>query len=438
MKERSTSESDLLTALVQREGGFASSIQTEWTDGDEPPLIVATIKLGDASGLRSGISISLDTRPPIYGSGIGLGLEDATIPALAESIERYSTAIFYEDQFTWSSSDSLHERVLDLDTIPKCSETERRDPHCLLSLPSKCDPIRWVKGLSLHDGEPILVPVVMVYSYAGWRSTQERFWLPISTGCAAHRSYQNAVLSALCEVIERDAISVVWLQQLPLPRIVVDEVGPLTAPYWALFERASSDIEYHFFDATSDAGVPTVYGVQISRHHPHARTIVACATALTFDEAIAKVMKDFATLKRAFVSKRAVPLDTRTFTGLLDGATYMASPERAAAFDFLLNSVRSVSLRYLSSQRQPLKSLSEILNHLKALKMQAIAVDLTTDEAIRSGLRVVRVLIPELQPLSLHTAAQFLAHSRLYTAPGRMGYVAKDEPSLNKWPQPFA
>ncbi len=430
----------LRSVLAQQTSGFIKSLNTCWTDADEPSLAIATATIGGTgqvfNGQQGRCAVKLGSR--LHGSGVGVSIEDAVTPALAEAMERYATANFYEEQSIWSTAYSLNERMLDLATVPQCSETERANPHCSLCLPSKSETIRWVKGLSLHDCEPTLVPTIMVYSNAGWRVPQERFWLPISTGCAAHRSYEEAVIKAICEVVERDAISLVWLQQLALPRIVVESPGPVAAPFWDAYQRSSADIEYHFFDATTDVGLPTIYGVQVSQHHRFARTTVACATALSFDEAIAKVLKDFAAIKPAFVSARSLPIDTFAFTNLLDGASYTARPENAHAFEFLLRSRVSVPLSQLSAAEPKLRTLSDVLCRLVSLGMQAIAVDLTPDEAFRVGLRVVRVLIPELHPFSIHRAVQYRAHPRLYTAPASMGYTVHTEKELNWWPQPFA
>ena len=410
-------------------------MQVTWTDADEPFCMVASAKAAGGSSHSTGSRRVM----PIHGAGLGRGVDEATVRAFAETIERYSAATFHEEQFLWQAADKLEERALDLATIPYCSEKERRNPRCSLQVASKTDPIRWVRGISLHDGKEILVPAVMVYSHAGWRGPQERFWLPISTGCAAHTSYNKAVISAICEVVERDAISLVWLQQLALPRLALDFSAPgALERFWELHRGGGPDIEYHFFDATTDVGLPTVYGVQVSHHHRFARNIVACATALTVEEALLKTMEDLVGFKRAFTVERTVPPETDAFTGLLDGATYMGRPEHSEAFAFLLRSPRTVSLRELCQSLQPPKSLRELLRFLDSQRMQVIAVDLTTDEARRAGLCVVRVMIPELQPLSLHTAAQYLGHPRLYHAPRRMGFPVRAEADLNRWPQPFA
>jgi ribosomal protein S12 methylthiotransferase accessory factor len=51
---------------------------------------------------------------------------------------------------------------------------------------------------------------------------------------------------------------------------------------------------------------------------------------------------------------------------------------------------------------------------------------------------VVRVLIPQLMPLSFTYRARYLAHPRLYTAQARMGYPVLSADEINPQPQPFA
>jgi ribosomal protein S12 methylthiotransferase accessory factor len=82
--------------------------------------------------------------------------------------------------------------------------------------------------------------------------------------------------------------------------------------------------------------------------------------------------------------------------------------------------------------------LQLVLDQLARNHFEVYAVDLSTDEALNSGMRVVRVVIPGLQPFSFHYRAQYKGHARLYDAPRRMGYTARREEQLNEWPQPFA
>jgi ribosomal protein S12 methylthiotransferase accessory factor len=88
--------------------------------------------------------------------------------------------------------------------------------------------------------------------------------------------------------------------------------------------------------------------------------------------------------------------------------------------------------------RSAAEQLRFLLRMLQAHQLEAYAVDITADEALRCGVRVVRVVIPGLQPLSFNYCARYLGHQRLYDAPARMGYHTYAEDELNHWPQPFA
>ncbi|MGH9914875.1 MAG: YcaO-like family protein, partial [Pyrinomonadaceae bacterium] len=296
------------------------------------------------------------------------------------------------------------------------------------------------QGLSLLDGRLVYLPVVMVYLYAGFVSREERIWLPITTGCAGHTSFERALLSAILEVIERDAISITWLQQLPLPRIEIDNVSPELAPYWKCGLRSSKELEYFFFDATTDLGISTIYGLQVSKANKRLTTLVSCSTSMDPGAAVIKVMRDMAACRIAFRQPRPTPEKWEDFTDIFHGASYMARSDQAHAFEFLLDSGRK---RFLSEivtlqSNDEKQALQMVLERFRRRRMDVYAVDLSTDEALRCGVRVVRVIIPGLQPLSFHHRARYLGHSRLYEMPKQMGFPVHREDQLNRWPQPFA
>jgi ribosomal protein S12 methylthiotransferase accessory factor len=289
----------------------------------------------------------------------------------------------------------------------------------------------------LLDGRLVWMPALMVYMHIHYRSIGERIWLPISTGSAAHVSYERALLSAICEVIERDAISIVWLQKLGLPRIELDTRLEELEPYLA--RERNTTIQHLFFDATTDLGVPTVYALQLS---PHAElsTLVMCSTELDPVMAIQKVTREAASSRIAFRVNYDVPESWDDFHDVMHGAKYMGRPENVQAFDFLLKSPaqRRLSDMPRINSGDSREDLRRLLASLRRRGIEVFAVDLTSDEAARAGLRVVRATIPTLQPLSFSYRARFLGHPRLYDLPRQMGYPVRSEGELNVYPQPFA
>jgi ribosomal protein S12 methylthiotransferase accessory factor len=381
---------------------------------------------------------SLSFTGPVNAHGAGLSAFEADVPAIAEALERYCSLIYSEHHFTTAMALDLGNECLDLDTVATVSATEAAHPKCPIKKPSQLDSIRWVRGVSLTEGRPIYIPAVMVYSRLQAQLPGERFWLPISTGCAAHTTLDQAIRSGLFEVAERDALSLTWLQKLPLPQIIIDQVSEELNPYLKSYERSSVDMEFRFYDATTDIGIPAVYGIRLAPARLAAYTAVACSAASTISRAIAKVMRDLVSIGQNFEQPRKIPESLDDFTQMLHGATYMARSEHAHAFDFLLNNGKRVSLRECEDRVADMNSLPRILASFRKKGFSVLAVDLTTAEARKVGMIVVRVIVPALQPLSFNYTAQYKGHTRLYAAPIAMGYKAYNEENLNQWPQPFA
>lgn len=407
-------------------------------EGDEPRVAVQTVLFGGLGHIWPNLkSISRDS---LSGAGTGLDNEQALVPALGEGVERYCASVHTEQQCILSTAADLGQQALDLDTIPRCSSAELSHPKCHLVAPDKNAPIRWVRGISLLDGRYVYLPFVMVYLYPTSLAPAEKFYYPISTGCASHLSIERALLNAILEVVERDAISITWLQKLTLPRIEIDHLPSPLDKYWQLYQRSSGELQYFFFDATSDIGIPTVYGVQVSPAHPETTTLVNCSTALSPVEALVKIFRDTAACRAHFRNAPSVPESWDDFVGTSHGAAYMARREQAHAFDFLLQSPCTTPLsrmRCFASQGEK-QDLQMILEIFRSKGLDVYAFELSTDEALRAGMRVVRVVIPSLQPIGFHYRARYLGHHRLYAAPRNMGYPVLPESQVNHWPQPFA
>ena len=102
---------------------------------------------------------------------------------------------------------------------------------------------------------------------------------PESTGFAAGSDYESAILSGLCEVIERDSLALWWLHQLPTPRI---DLGAWHAGVMReLLDRAERvGLDTQLFDLTSDLGVPVVGLVQTCRRGwPRVVAMGVCRTS---------------------------------------------------------------------------------------------------------------------------------------------------------------
>jgi ribosomal protein S12 methylthiotransferase accessory factor len=379
-------------------------------------------------------------RSSLRGTSSGPTSQERNVRAHSEALERYCTSMFSEGQFVIATAAELGSEALDLDSIPKCSRTELAHPKCPLIIADKTQPIRWVRGISLLDGRPIYLPAVMVFTRASFINSSERFWTPITTGCASHVSYEQALVAATCEVIERDALSIVWLQRLSLPKVLIDDLPEELALLWTFYQRSSHDIDYLLFDATTDIGVPTIYGLRRALWNKHLTSVVACSTSLNPIAAIRKVMHELTAFPLALERVKDLPQSLDDFRNVSHGATYMAQYKHEHAFRFLVDTPHSRPLSEITSSASDSDktALENVIHRFRTKHLDLYAVDLSTDEALRLGMRAVRVIAPGLQPLGFQYRARYLGHPRVYEAPKQMGYPVYSEPDLNAWPQPFA
>jgi ribosomal protein S12 methylthiotransferase accessory factor len=376
--------------------------------------------------------------------GLGSSLDDpvtASTVALAEAAERYAgKAPGLDVACRLARAAELDGPVVDLRRLPRCSASEYATPGCRVRPFDADSVIHWSRGIELGSGAPMWVPSVMAVYGLHNRTPGERFWVGISTGYAVHTDPLVALCSAICEVVERDIIEILWQQQLPLPPVAARE---LTASCGTMLRWAEDHfIRVVLFDATTDMGVPTAYCLLIAEHNARARHAVSCATGVTLGDAAEKCVRDAVSFSDHFggmPDPDTIKMDRRDFTAIDDGQRYMGLAEHAPAFDFLLDGYEDRGPHERPALPQnPEDRLSSLIDTVTDKGMQAIAVDRTTSELAAAGLTAVCVVIPDLQPMTLKPLAQFRAHPRLYLAPTLMGYRALPEADLNPWPQPFA
>jgi len=426
--------------LVSAQGGLIENLSKISPIGHPYQVYGAT--LGELGKIHTNIdrSASRASAVEIGGSGGGTDPELARGIAAVEAIERHANSAL-PSNLLWSDGSDLEGAVFDIGSLPTCSEQELASPHCPVLPYAAGSKIRWTRGWSLTAGVPVWVPASLVWLHGQALTPNERFTLPISTGAAAHSSIEAAVRNGIREVVERDAIALAWLQQLELPEIIVD--GSDNEIDSQLMAASDEGRTYRFFDATTDLGIPTVYCVETDACSSALRNVVMCDTNPDFRESVRKILRELAASRLGLATYRFSSENPFEFTTVYDGALHMGRAERADAFEFLLHRREPKQKVHLDNLpvrvfESAIDELGFLLHQLAVHGMEVTVVDITTREAELAGIVVVKVVIPELMPLSFVHAARFLAHSRLYDAPVAMGYRHRSTETINPHPQPFA
>ena len=379
--------------------------------------------------------------------GAGLTREGAYRAALGEAVERYCSSAFFKEDLIFGTYAEIQRggRAIGPGDIALFHPAQREHIH--YSWFTESTKLCWRLGRSLTHGDPVYVPASLVHVpyYGFYRDEGEESIGPgISTGQASGYSEDAALLSGLYEVIERDAVSILWLNRLPVPKIDVASSPALAAIVAEHFER--DGIECTLFDMTLDIAVPSVFALMIDRTGPTPMICTGGATHSNPEHAAEKALVEAAqTLQWArYLGKRDAPFiiepDYANIDDFEKHVYLYGYGNRLRSFDFLIDSARTVALDSLpgAAYDSTADELRGVRTRVEARGYEVLAVDLTTVDVAECGFSVAKVLVPQLQQLEGDHRHRFLGGPRIYDVPPLLGYPAiRDPRGLNPEPHPY-
>jgi ribosomal protein S12 methylthiotransferase accessory factor len=305
--------------------------------------------------------------------------------------------------------------------------------------------IRWVRGFSLQDGGEAWLPAQLVYlPVASPDADEELIAYATSSGVACAATPEEAVLSALLELIERDAFMLAWRNRLSLPRLDWSDDRHLSRLDDRYFARTG--LRYSAVDLSVFFGVPAALGVVHGASGElgalgvgagcGSSIEVAWRKALAEAFAVHSHVRDALYERPDLLGRRAAEI--RSFD---DHIFFYGSEERASAASFLDSSNELRSTREIESLEGAhlCAVIGDVVRRLDARGVASYAVDVTAPDVREAGVAVVRVVCPELCALDVVDTARFLGGSRLYRASFEHGLVSQpfELHDLNPDPHPF-
>jgi ribosomal protein S12 methylthiotransferase accessory factor len=301
--------------------------------------------------------------------------------------------------------------------------------------------VRWTRGAEVSTSAPAYLPAQLVYLMADGSepSADTPIGYATSSGTACAPSADEAVLSALLELVERDAVMIAWYTRWSPRRL--EWRGD---PHLAAVERryfASTGLQYLCLDLTEIHGIPTVLSVVQGRDVGLA---VGAASAWRPQDAWLKAMREaFATFAWADrlrqISPPIPPGRLHLVETFADHIRFYADPANRRLASFLWQNAESREIKELPcSTGTPLRQVEAITQKLGEIGARAYAVDLTTPDVRRAGVQVWKTISPELQPLDVGYGRRFLGATRLHAMAARLtGRDVSSPADLNHWPHPF-
>ena len=213
--------------------------------------------------------------------------EGAVLRAIAEAVERFAHGSDIRiDAF--GTADVGPTRVFDAVT---CQQRSFLDERGFVAYdPTAAHP--WVRAESLASGKPTYVLADTVY----YPATEEQLGRPlvsdaIASGTAAHFDRGEAIRRGLLEVIERDALAVMWWSKRPVTALPLELASPDIQQRIAEWEQRGR--EFRLIDLTTDS-VPVVLALSRADSYPY--VTAGCAAATTYAAAIEKAYLESETI----------------------------------------------------------------------------------------------------------------------------------------------
>jgi len=371
----------------------------------------------------------------------------AIAKAVGEAVERYCGAIYDLDELPLYTRADAPFPCVDPALFAHYNAEQYASPGFPFVLFDDNTPVRWVRGFDALTGEPFFVPAAKVYvPYTYYLGTGDTpICQPISTGLACHMSPAEAAISGICEVIERDAVTMMWQAMMSPPHVRVETLSDTNYDLVERFERTGARVT--MFDLTTDVGVPTILSVVRYASAEQPALVVAASTALDPEEAVRKSLEELAHTRRYSQQinlklPRVVPDPPayESVTGQISHLNYWCDPSNLDQANFLFASKKRVDFDELPhlATGNPQRDLDVIARAVDTTGCRVLLVDLTTTDVRELGFSVVRAIVPGFHPLALGFANRARGGRRLYEVPQKLGQKGiTRESGENPIPHPY-
>jgi ribosomal protein S12 methylthiotransferase accessory factor len=206
-------------------------------------------RLGNITGLdRIGIPVVVAVRPNSrsvsVSQGKGLDVFQAMTSALMEAIEGFHAEEVGEG---WRATyrELAHDRVV-VDPATLSSTGRSFDPDA---------PISWLEGFDLLQQEPCWLPTEIIHT--DYTRPLDGYFLAGSNGLASGNHLVEAISSAVCELIERDAIALWSASGIRLRARRALDIASVDDPDCRalLAKYAAAGINVRIWNVTTDVGI---------------------------------------------------------------------------------------------------------------------------------------------------------------------------------------
>ncbi len=403
---------------------------------------------------------------PICGGSAFDDPAQARRAAIGEAVERYcaGTSRWAHPVFAcYRELAGSGEHAIDPERLVLFSERLYRSPGCPVVPFTRDLPVYWVRGRSLTRGCPAWLPLSLVYT--AWRPEDapgqpltHPTYLP---GLAAGASLEQALVSGIEELVERDSTLVWWLNA---PRLPALRLPPDLAALWQ-GRPVEQGQRAWLIALPNEFGIPVLAGVVehirerllnigfACRPDPRAAALKAWSEALVLQEGSRDLLDSGGAVYQAVADgwlpggfkpwrqDRAYQddyrADFRDVVHLILQQQFFLDPRAVERVRPWVDVPPGADLAELP--RLPDRSLAAYRARIEVRGYEIFYAEITTPDIAHTGMAVARVIVPGLVP-NFPAAFPPAGGGRIQRAAVALGWRATPpgEDDLNYLPMPHA
>lgn len=373
-------------------------------------------------------------------AGTSLNKGKALVKALGEGVERYCAGSYNSHELIYASYSELKSSAIHPSTFKLYLENQfshKQFPLVKFEINTK---IYWTSAINPLSKKQYYVPAELVYCPFVLDTIEENIAESISTGLAAHCSFNEAAINGFLEVVERNNFMFSWLTKTTPLLVSQDSLHKEHATLIDLYESYGYKVDICYNPGKD--GIPSFIALVKGSRPYNVPLLIAAATHLDPSVAVTKCLEEIALMERLCQQKMLDPsalasvADYSKVTSLLDHVMIWLNPEMWHHANFLISNNQSIDLSEIPNKltNVPELDLLHIINSIEKLGYQTFIADVTPEDIQRLGLCTVRAMVPAYLPLNKSY------HCKPLGAKYLTDYLNVDKTKfqINQIPHPFA
>jgi len=407
---------------------------------DEPQYWSYSGLINNKSFLHDGFQFTATS------SGFSLiNKEHALAKCIFEGVERLCNYI-YRDNFAVckASIKSIHRKFVNPLEMTRYSKSQLNNSHYRKFFITPESIFNWTSCHSCFDNHAYMVPCSLIYLSYKYLSKEPSIYPAISTGVAGGSTLSSAIVRGIFEVLERDAFVIHYLNKIPGRKIRLSKLANNLSfqKYIDIVKRYRLKIS--IVDISTDINIPIIAAIVIDSTGIGKAVSVGlkCSTNLV-DAICGAIDEAFHTRGRLRgtheMNDKIVGINELiSKSNIQNRGIYWYPKKMINQVNFWINSdyISPLEDRITHGNYRPIP-LKDVLNQLREKKYSIYYKEITLPELRQLNYHIVKVIMPDFQPLYLDENYRILGGYRLSTIPTLYGCTTKNIEELNNTPHPF-